>query len=42
MGERLYLLDCEPGRTGVGAVTAAATPPVLGPAPIQLVKYQQR
>lgn len=42
MDKELILMDCGTGQTGVGAISAASTPPVLGLSPIHLVKYQQR
>ncbi len=35
-------MDCEQAKQGVGAISAASTPPVLGPTTVHLVKYQQR
>jgi hypothetical protein len=42
MDEKLKLMECGEGQTGVGAISATSTPPVLGLTPIHLVKYQQR
>lgn len=36
------MMDWESGQTGIAAIAAAGTPPVLGLTPIPLVKYQQR
>ncbi|QPD05679.1 MAG: hypothetical protein Nkreftii_003453 [Candidatus Nitrospira kreftii] len=42
MDKKLKLMECAEGQTGVGAISATSTPPVLGLTPIHLVKYQQR